>query len=441
MCVPGSAASCYSGPPGTENVGICKAGTKLCNPQGTGYGACIGQVLPNALDLCSTPADDDCSGSNMPCVNDPLWTRSAMTSYAGFIAVDGTGRTVMASVVPGTVDWGSGPITSNGSGALVLSFDAAGKPAWNKVWGDNQSYATAIAVDASNNVFVGGRVWDVVDFGGGPLGAPGEMRCFVVKLSPTGTHLWSHVTTGCAPEGIRAIAVDGAGNALVTGRAGGPVDFGGGPLPHSQGGWDIYVVKLDPSGNQIWGKDYGHDFAQSLYEAKVSVNAAGEVFLAGDSALFDFGGGPLNDKFFVLKLKADGTYVWSKGIKVQDGSTILVAADTAGGAVATLSFLGNVDAGLGSFSAQYPASTRSGSRPRATSSRSASTAARWTLATAPAPSRRSTRWTRSWRNSSLDVSRPVREPCPIERTGRCGDLLVDEAVPGEISRSHCTARS
>jgi hypothetical protein len=352
-CVPGSAASCYSGPPGTKNVGICKPGTKLCNPQGTGYGACIGQVLPNAVDLCSTPADDDCSGSNMPCINDMLWTRSAATSYAGFIAVDGIGRTVMASVVPGSVDWGSGPITASGSGALVLSFDTAGKPTWNKVWGDNQSYATAIAVDASNNVLVGGRVWDVVDFGGGPLGAPGEMRCFVVKLSPTGTHLWSRVTTGCASEGIRGIAVDSSGNALVTGRAGGPVDFGGGPLPHSMGGVDMYVIKLDPNGNQLWGKDFGKDFAQSLFEAKVSANAAGEVFLAGDNALYDFGGGPVNGKFFVVKLKADGTFVWSKGIKVQDGNTILVEADTAGGAVASVYFLSNADAGLGSFSAQY----------------------------------------------------------------------------------------
>ncbi len=58
-CVPGSQQSCYTGPAGTENVGICKSGTQTCNAQGTGWGPCEGEVLPG-VEVCANNLDDDC---------------------------------------------------------------------------------------------------------------------------------------------------------------------------------------------------------------------------------------------------------------------------------------------------------------------------------------------------------------------------------------------
>ena len=60
FCNPGSIQSCYTGQPGTVNVGICAAGTQTCNSNGTAFGSCIGQVLPVA-ELCNNK-DDDCDG-------------------------------------------------------------------------------------------------------------------------------------------------------------------------------------------------------------------------------------------------------------------------------------------------------------------------------------------------------------------------------------------
>jgi hypothetical protein len=69
VCLPGSTASCYEGPPGTQGVGVCKGGTKTCNALGTGYGACQGQVVPS-LDTCTNALDDDCNGSAFTCPAD-----------------------------------------------------------------------------------------------------------------------------------------------------------------------------------------------------------------------------------------------------------------------------------------------------------------------------------------------------------------------------------
>src|SRR5262249_39227887 len=82
-CTPGSTASCYSGPTGTQGVGACKAGLQTCNAQGTGYGACIGEVDPVAED-CATPVDDNCNGqTNEGCSCVPNTTTSCYSGPAG----------------------------------------------------------------------------------------------------------------------------------------------------------------------------------------------------------------------------------------------------------------------------------------------------------------------------------------------------------------------
>lgn len=50
-------ATCYDGPPGSIEVGTCKAGKKLCQ-NGT-FGPCIGQVTPSGVEACDG-LDDDC---------------------------------------------------------------------------------------------------------------------------------------------------------------------------------------------------------------------------------------------------------------------------------------------------------------------------------------------------------------------------------------------
>ena len=50
VCVPGATTACYSGPPGTEGVGTCKAGAETCVADGSGFGPCAGEVTPQPQD-------------------------------------------------------------------------------------------------------------------------------------------------------------------------------------------------------------------------------------------------------------------------------------------------------------------------------------------------------------------------------------------------------
>lgn len=89
-CAPGSVAPCYSGPGGTQGVGPCKAGQQTCKADGTGFGACVGEVLPS-LETCNTPGDDDCDGQTneegVGCVCSPGSTTTCYTGPGGTLGV------------------------------------------------------------------------------------------------------------------------------------------------------------------------------------------------------------------------------------------------------------------------------------------------------------------------------------------------------------------
>lgn len=96
VCEPDTLDWCYTGPAGTDQVGECARGTWTCNPFGTGFGACLGQVLPvleacNGVDdncdgvtdegccvpvpeICGDGADNDCDGGvDEGCIGDRAW--------------------------------------------------------------------------------------------------------------------------------------------------------------------------------------------------------------------------------------------------------------------------------------------------------------------------------------------------------------------------------
>ncbi|HVO21605.1 MAG TPA: MopE-related protein [Anaeromyxobacter sp.] len=59
-CTDGQTQPCYTGPAGTQGVGICQAGTRTCT--GGAWGECSGEQTPLPPDCSSATADDNCNG-------------------------------------------------------------------------------------------------------------------------------------------------------------------------------------------------------------------------------------------------------------------------------------------------------------------------------------------------------------------------------------------
>ncbi len=124
-----------------------------------------------------------------------------------------------------------------------------------------------------------GNFEDDVDFDPGPgqvivdassIAADG----YIVKLNALGEFEWEYHVSGATGTEITDIDIDEAGNIYATGSCRGGTIFGG-----SGASWDMFVVKLDPDGNFMWGETYG-DVLEADYGSKISVKA-GKLYVAG----------------------------------------------------------------------------------------------------------------------------------------------------------------
>jgi len=94
-CFGDATQPCYAGPAGTQGVGQCKAGTRVCG--GGAWGGCVGQVGP-ASEICDN-MDNDCDGQT-----DETLTQSCYTGTAG---TQGVGLCKAGSKTCALGVWGS----------------------------------------------------------------------------------------------------------------------------------------------------------------------------------------------------------------------------------------------------------------------------------------------------------------------------------------------
>jgi hypothetical protein len=289
---------------------------------------------------------------------------SSSSDQGKSITVDASGNVYTMGSFRGTVDFDPGAGTANITSAgeddiFIQKLDASGNFIWAKSFG-NSTYdiGTSIAVDASGNVYTTGGFSGTVDFNPGAgtanLTATSTENIFIQKLDVSGNFIWAK-TFGfiCVHEG-HSITVDATGNVYTTGVFLGTADFDPGAgiaSLTSVDSKDVFVHKLDASGNFIWAKSFGginNDEGMSI-----TVDASGNVYTTGyfqNSVDFNPGAGTANltsvgnQDIFVQKLDASGNFIWAKtfGSSSQDVG-YSIAADASGNVYSTGVFLGTAD--------------------------------------------------------------------------------------------------
>ena len=295
------------------------------------------------------------------------WAKSSggTTNDFGYsITVDASGNVYTTGVFQGTVDFDPGAGTNNltsagGQDVFVQKLDAAGNFLWAKSFGGiSTDEGRSITIDASGNVYTTGHFQGAVDFDPGAgtnnLTSAGNVDVFVQKLDASGNFLWAKSFGGTTNDFGLSITVDASGNVYTTGSFYGTADFDPGTGFFNLttiGSQDVFVQKLDASGNFLWAKSFGgttNDFGLSI-----TVDASGNVYTTGSfygTADFDPGTGFFNlttigsQDVFVQKLDASGNFLWAKsfgGSSTDYGYSITV--DASGNVYATGNFQGTVD--------------------------------------------------------------------------------------------------
>jgi hypothetical protein len=363
-CPPGSVRSCFSGPEGTEGVGLCRAGQQTCNPDGDGYGPCSGEILPRPED-CAVAQDEDCDGQHIdkedgcacepdvaaPCFSGPPALEGVGLCEPGVAVCNKLGTAYgdcIGEVLPAAEKCATAGVDEDcdGDGACTGAIE------WSRRFGDASGQVSmAVATDSAGNVVIVGNFEGSLDFGAGALMSVDTTDAFVAKLDASGGHLWSKGFRGTGDQTANRVATDSAGNVIVAGYFVNNIDLGEGSIP-SAGAGDIFVAKLDPAGALIWNKTFGDASGQSL--SALAIDGDDAIVIAGYPGTgVDFGGGSLagagQSDGFVAKLDSSGKHLWSK--RFVDAGAGDIAFDSAEGVVLLGKFSGSVDFGGGPLTA------------------------------------------------------------------------------------------
>jgi len=324
----------------------------------------------------------------------PLVLDPAVLVYCGYIggsshdwgqsiAVDGSGNAYVAGYTYSTQDSFPvkvGPDLTHNSilewaDAFVAKVNASGTALvyCGYIGGSSGDEGKGIAVDGSGNAYITGRTWsfqNTFPVIGGPdlIYNGGDYDAFVAKVNASGTALvYCGYIGGLGDDEGYGIAVDGSGNAYVTGYTlsteatfpviGGPDLWYNGNLNR-----DAFVAKVNSIGTTLLYCGYiggsGHDWGYGI-----AVDGSGNAYVAGDTqstqATFPVIGGPDlthngSSDAFVAKVNASGTalvycgYIggsgWDRGnsIAVDGSGNAYVTGDT-GSAQATFPVIGGPD--------------------------------------------------------------------------------------------------
>jgi uncharacterized protein (TIGR03437 family) len=213
------------------------------------------------------------SAPTFPALTYSTYLRDNFTPTA--IATDSSGNIYLTGNV--LVDPPSGPTS-----VLVLKLNPQATEFLYEriVGGSADDGATAIAVDSAGNAYVAGTATSPDFPNDGNLATPpvpgSTERSFVFKLDPTGQLVFSDLLGGSTNSFAQAVAVNAAGQALVTGTS---VGTG---FPSTTGVYSVsdtsfapFLLEVDPTGAKIVFS------ATGIGGNAIALDPSGNIYVAG----------------------------------------------------------------------------------------------------------------------------------------------------------------
>jgi len=238
---------------------------------------------------------------------------------------------------------------------------------------------SSMDVDSAGNIYSIGKFGGTVDFNPSfPVfynltSTNNYYSNYIQKLNANGNLAWVR-TVDFRNGNMRKLSFDSNGNLYIMGGFKDSVDIDPGTGVHmlySNGGYDVFILKLTANGNFIWGKSFGG--AEDDAISDIATDLQGNVYTHGffEGAVdFDPGIGTSYlgstnsniESAFLQKFDKYGNFIWVKAFSANEYAYCkgkLIDIDSYGNVYFTGLFVGNVDFDPGQGTSYPPANNSS----------------------------------------------------------------------------------
>ncbi len=264
-----------------------------------------------------------------------IWAKSIANADGSSLTVDAAGNSfITGHYSNGSADFDPGAgvynLAANNS-IFILKLNSTGDFVFAKGFGNLGCNPYSVKLDHIGNILITGNFENTVDFDPGPGVFPltatqFHYDIFILKLNASADLIWAKGMGSDWHSGGIAISSDNSNNILITGYFSHTVDFDPGPgtftlATISSLEWDVFVLKLDATGNFVWVKGIGSHSDDAGYA--IFCDAADNIYTGGSfRGNVDFDPGPSNlilnsgsvSSSFIQKLSPSGNLIWATSL-------------------------------------------------------------------------------------------------------------------------------
>ncbi len=218
---------------------------------------------------------------------DSVWNMAWQKTYGG------SGTDVCGSIKQTEPDLGyivAGSTTSFGAGVSdvwVLKLDGNGNVEWQKVYGGTGG-EQGIAVRQTDSGYIVGA--QTSSFG------TGSVDFWLLNLDASGNILWQRAYGGTSADRLYDLELVTGGGYIVAGQT----------LSFGAGGNDALVLKVDAKGDVVWQKTYGGPLTD--WASSIEKTVGGGYVVLGETSSFEAGDRDL----WIFKIDESGEISWQK---------------------------------------------------------------------------------------------------------------------------------
>lgn len=270
-----------------DNNGIYVTGMFTGSQMTLGTYTLANNMIPNGTEY------EDFFITKLDLSGNPLWAKKNISFQGGreigkAITTNILGEVYVAGnmVDGGITTFGTYSLTSpsgsNGEDIFIVKYDINGNAMWaNKVGSNNIDFAVAMVMDNNGNAtLIGNYYGPVFASGTNTIINSGNGDVFAANFSPTGSTNWLKKVTNNSGEDLATDAVIDNNNvtSIIGKFSSGSILAGSNTLTPA-GGTDMFLIKMNSTGNTVLGVSAGAIFLDD--GTSVAVDSNNDIYLTG----------------------------------------------------------------------------------------------------------------------------------------------------------------